>query len=135
MATFRQIKHMSSGLDDEQLTQPHIKKLAHDIVDFGYRGAPILYIPQVAIIDGHDRLAALCLIDKLIMNARNWTPDFEAALMMLNKQEIAEDVTDIVYKYMLDHDCQEYEDLPIGHLGDMFEGTRIEEYKKYIKQW
>ena len=83
MATFRQIKHMSSGLDDEQLTQPHIKKLAHDIVDFGYRGAPILYIPQVAIIDGHDRLAALCLIDKLIMNARNWTPDFEAALMML----------------------------------------------------
>ena len=81
------------------------------------------------------RLCEARVIPYPLDEARGWTPDFEAALMMLNKQEIAEDVTDIVYKYMVDHDCQEYDDLPIGHLGDMFEGTRIEEYKKYIKQW
>lgn len=95
--------------------------LAESMKENGWKGAPIL-VCSLGLVTGSHRLAALKLIAE------------DDGFFEIDEWDVAEDVTDEVNAYC-EREGISFDEIQFDDLGDIFEGTWVEEYKDEIAEW
>lgn len=109
-----------------------VKSLVDNILTEGWKGAPILYHNSIGLITGSHRMAALDTIEEMYYNDELTEEQMEMAEKIDNEQEYALDVTEIVDEWLEDNPEEGFE---FDHIGMIFEGTEVEQWKDEIEEW
>lgn len=98
-----------------------VDELVKDMLENGWRGAPILTAGE-ELITGSHRLAALKKINDM------WLEDELKECPAVLSEEVAEDVSDILEE-------KEIDTIDYSDIGSIFAGTWVEQYKDEIVEW
>lgn len=98
-----------------------VDDLVKDMLENGWRGAPILTAGE-ELITGSHRLAALKKINDM------WLEDELQECPVVLSEEVAEDVSDILEE-------KEIDTIDYADIGSIFAGTWVEQYKEGIVEW
>lgn len=108
-----------------------VDRLADDILKNGWNGPPVL-VEGTSLISGSHRRAAL---QKLLNIGDYSTAD--RIDKILSDDSIGEDVSDIMddWRVRMENEYGFITNTPYDDLSRIFEGTRVEEYKKDLAEW
>lgn len=124
MANYTKVKYLELNITDSA----KVEALAADILTNGWNGAPVLFVAETGLVTGSHRVAALRLLEQ------QYEETGDEAITYILESEIALDVTDIINAH-----CEEYgmtwDDIDFSSIGEIFEGTEVEQYKNEIVEW
>lgn len=109
-----------------------VQDLVENMLNEGWKGAPILYHSSIGLITGSHRMAALNKIEEMYDNDELTEKQTEMAEMIDSEQDYALDVTEIVDDWMEENPEEGFE---FDSIGMIFEGTEVEEWKDEIAEW
>ncbi|WP_438495762.1 hypothetical protein [Paenibacillus sp. IHBB 3054] len=124
MGNYHKVKYLELNETDSY----KVKALAANILANGWKGAPILFVEGTGLVTGSHRVAALRMLEE------RYEETFENAISAVLNADIALDVSNIVNAYCEKNEMS-WEEIDFSSIGDIFDGTEVEQYKTEIAEW